>query len=60
MPLLTEQEQHNEWQGAHINRDISLESSSETQEWMPGRRKVAVKVVDVLDNDTIAIVKVTI
>jgi len=37
----------NEWQSFRIKKDRSLELKSVSQECPPGRRKVAVKVVDI-------------
>jgi hypothetical protein len=41
-------------------KDRTLELKSVFQELMPGRRKVAVKVVDIFGNDTMTIVEVTV
>ena len=50
----------NEWQSFRTKKDRSLELISVTHECEPGRRKLAVKVVDIFGNDTMTIVEVTI
>lgn len=50
----------NEWQSFRTKRDRSLELTSVAHECEPGRRKIAVKVVDIFGNDTMTIVEVTI
>ena len=50
----------NEWQSFRTKKDRSLELSSVFHECRPGRRKLAVKVVDIFGNDTMTIVEVTI
>ena len=50
----------NEWQSFRTKKDRSLEMQSVFQECQPGRRKVAVKVVDIFGNDTMTIVEVRI
>ena len=50
----------NEWQSFRTKKDRSLELTSIARECAPGRRKVAVKVVDIFGNDTMTIVEVTI
>ena len=50
----------NEWQSFRTKKDCSLELVRVAQEVMPGRRKVAVKVVDIFGNDTMTIVEVSI
>ena len=50
----------NEWQSFRTKKDRTLELKSVFQELMPGRRKVAVKVVDIFGNDTMTIVEVTL
>lgn len=49
----------NEWQSFPTKKDRSLELSI-FQEIMPGRRKIAVKVVDIFGNDTMTIIEVTV
>ena len=50
----------NEWQSFRTKKDRSLELVSVAQEMMPGRRKIAVKVVDIFGNDTMTIVEVSV
>ena len=50
----------NEWQSFRTKKDRSLELTSVARECPPGRRKLAVKVVDIFGNDTMTIVEVTI
>jgi DNA modification methylase len=50
----------NEWQSFRTKKDRSLEFQSVFHECMPGRRKLAVKVVDIFGNDTMKIIEVTI
>jgi hypothetical protein len=50
----------NEWQSFRTKKDRSLELRSIAQECEPGRRKIAVKVVDIFGNDTMTIVEVNI
>ena len=50
----------NEWQSFRTRKDRSLELVSATHECTPGRRKLAVKVVDIFGNDTMTIVEVTV
>ena len=50
----------NEWQSFRTKKDRSLELTSIFQECTLGRRKVAVKVVDIFGNDTMTIVEVTV
>lgn len=50
----------NEWQSFRTKKDRSLELQSVFHECMPGRRKLAVKVVDIFGNDTMKIVEVMI
>jgi len=50
----------NEWQSFRTKKDRTLELTSVFQEVMPGRRKIAVKVVDIFGNDTMTIVEVTV
>ena len=42
----------NEWQSFRTKKDRSLELKSVSQECEPGRRSLAVKVVDIFGNDT--------
>jgi len=50
----------NEWQSFRTKKDRSLELKSVFHECTPGRRKIAVKVVDIFGNDTMTIVDVTV
>ncbi len=50
----------NEWQSFRTKKDRSLELTSVAHECSSGRRKVAVKVVDIFGNDTMTIIEVTI
>jgi hypothetical protein len=49
----------NEWQSFRTKKDRSLEFKSVFRECLPGRRKIAVKVVDIFGNDTMKIIEVT-
>ena len=50
----------NEWQSFRTKKDRSLELTSVFHECAPGRRKLAVKVVDIFGNDTMTIVEVSV
>ena len=50
----------NEWQSFRTKKDRTLELKSVAQEYKPGRRKIAVKVVDIFGNDTMKVIEVTI
>jgi adenine-specific DNA-methyltransferase len=50
----------NEWQSFRTKKDRSLELESVAHEVTPGRRKIAVKVVDIFGNDTMTIVEVSV
>ena len=50
----------NEWQSFRTKKNRSLELTSVFHECMPGRRKIAVKVIDIFGNDTMTIVPVTV
>jgi len=50
----------NEWQSFRTRKDRTLELTSVAHECSPGRRKIAVKVVDIFGNDTMTIVEVAI
>ncbi len=50
----------NEWQSFRTKKDRSLELTSVAHECEPGRRKFAIKVVDIFGNDTMTILEVTI
>ena len=49
----------NEWQSFRTKKDRSLELTSIAHQCPPGRRKIAVKVVDIFGNDTMTILEVT-
>ncbi len=49
----------NEWQSFRTKKDRSLELTSVFHECVRGRRKIAVKVVDIFGNDTMKIIEVT-
>ena len=50
----------NEWQSFRTKKDRSLELKSVFRECPAGRRKIAVKVVDIFGNDTMTIIEVTV
>jgi DNA modification methylase len=50
----------NEWQEFRTKKDRTLKLMSVAKECPPGRRKIAVKVVDIFGNDTMTIVEVLI
>lgn len=50
----------NEWQSFRTKKDRKLEMVSVAHEMEPGRRKVAVKVVDIFGNDTMTIVEIAV
>jgi adenine-specific DNA-methyltransferase len=50
----------NEWQAFRTKKDRSLDLTSITKECEPGRRKVAIKVVDIFGNDTMKVIEVNI
>ncbi len=50
----------NEWQSFRTKKDRSLELTSVAHECSAGRRKTAVKVVDIFGNDTMTIVEVSV
>ncbi len=50
----------NEWQSFRTKKDRKLELTSVFHECVPGRRKLAVKVVDIFGNDTMTIVEVNV
>jgi hypothetical protein len=50
----------NEWQSFRTKKDRSLELTSVFHECTAGRRKIAVKVVDIFGNDTMTIIEVTV
>ena len=50
----------NEWQSFRTKKDRSIELKSVFREYSPGRRKIAVKVVDIFGNDTMKIIEVSV
>jgi adenine-specific DNA-methyltransferase len=50
----------NEWQSFRTKKDRSLELTSTPHECAPGRRKIAIKVVDIFGNDTMTIIDINI
>lgn len=50
----------NEWQSFRTKKDRSLELTSTPHECVPGRRKIAIKVVDIFGNDTMTIIDINI
>ena len=50
----------NEWQSFRTKKDRSLELKSIYTEGESGRKKIAVKVVDIFGNDTMKIIDVNI
>ena len=50
----------NEWQSFRTRKDRTLELQSVFHECLPGRRKLAVKVVDIFGNDTMKIIEVNV
>ena len=50
----------NEWQSFRTKKDRSIELISTPHECIPGRRKIAVKVIDIFGNDTMTIIEVRI
>ena len=50
----------NEWQSFRTKKDRSLELTSVYHECLPGRRKLAVKVVDIFGNDTMKIIEINV
>lgn len=50
----------NEWQSFRTKKDRTLELKSVAHECEPGRRKVAIKVVDIFGNDTMKVIEVNV
>lgn len=50
----------NEWQSFRTKKDRNLELKTIEKECMPGRRKIAVKVVDIFGNDTMNVIEVSV
>lgn len=50
----------NEWQSFRTKKERTLELKSISHECAKGRRKIAIKVVDIFGNDTIKVVEVNV
>ncbi len=50
----------NEWQSFRTKKNRELEYKSPPHECEPGRRKIAVKVVDIFGNDTMTVIEVMV
>lgn len=50
----------NEWQSFRTKRDRGLELTSAAKEVLPGKHKIAVKVVDIFGNDTTKVIEINI
>ncbi|HQS51348.1 MAG TPA: site-specific DNA-methyltransferase, partial [Daejeonella sp.] len=50
----------NEWQSFRTKKDRTIELTSVTQELPSGRRKIAIKVVDIFGNDTMTIINISV
>jgi DNA modification methylase len=50
----------NEWQSFRTKKDRSIELKSVAHECKPGKRKIAVKVVDIFGNDTMTIMDLNV
>jgi adenine-specific DNA-methyltransferase len=50
----------NEWQSFRTRQDRTLELQSVFVECQPGKRKIAIKVIDIFGNDTMKVIPVTI
>jgi hypothetical protein len=50
----------NEWQSFRTRKDRKLELTSVAHEVSKGKRKIAIKVVDIFGNDTMKIIEVNI
>ena len=50
----------NEWQSFRTKKNRTLELTSVAHEVLPGRRKIAVKVVDIFGNDTMTIIEINV
>ena len=50
----------NEWQSFRTKKNRSLELTSVFRECKKGRRKIAIKVVDIFGNDTMKVIEITI
>ena len=59
-PILKQPVFKSQWQSFRTKQERHLDRRSPFYEMLPGCRKIAVKIVDILGNETIAIAKVTI
>ncbi|MFC1632917.1 site-specific DNA-methyltransferase [Patescibacteria group bacterium] len=50
----------NEWQSFRTKKDRDLEFMSAAREVTPGKRKIAIKVVDIFGNDTTKVIEITV
>ena len=50
----------NEWQSFRTKKDRNLELTSVVRELGKGKRKIAVKVVDIFGNDTMKIIEINV
>ena len=50
----------NEWQSLRTKRDRTLELTSAFREMKKGRKKIAVKVIDIFGNDTTKVIEINI
>ncbi len=50
----------NEWQSFRTKKDRGLEMTSTPREMEKGKRKIAIKVVDIFGNDTMKVIDVTV
>lgn len=50
----------NEWQSFRTKKDRTIELKSAFRECPKGRRKIAVKVVDIFGNDTMKVIEITV
>ena len=50
----------NEWQSFRTPQDRSIELKSVFREMPPGRKRIAIKVVDIFGNDTMKVIPITI
>ena len=60
MNYISRDASENEWQSFRTKKDRSIDLKSAFHECLPGRRKIAVKVVDIFDNDTMKVIEVNI
>lgn len=50
----------NEWQSFRTKKNRTLELTSVSKECTPGRRKIAIKIVDIFGNDTTKVIEITV